>query len=106
VPRRENEAVARQLDRGNRLQARIVRLIKHRDPREAHRVRDLSRSLKLEIFTARTPRERKGNPDNEKERFITFDNRIADTRDENGFCTLQDFPVYFLLFFALFASLR
>jgi hypothetical protein len=32
VPRRENEAVARQLDRGNRLQARIVRLTKHRDP--------------------------------------------------------------------------
>jgi hypothetical protein len=32
VPRRENEAVARQLDRGNRLQARIARLTKHRDP--------------------------------------------------------------------------
>ncbi|MGQ0579440.1 MAG: HIRAN domain-containing protein [Betaproteobacteria bacterium] len=32
VPRKENEAVARQLDRGNRLQARIVRLSKHRDP--------------------------------------------------------------------------
>jgi hypothetical protein len=31
VPRKENEAVARQLDRGNRLQARIVRLTKHRD---------------------------------------------------------------------------
>lgn len=32
VPRRENEAVARQMDRGTRLQARIVRLRKHRDP--------------------------------------------------------------------------
>ncbi len=32
VPRKENETVARQLDRGNRLQARIVRLTKHRDP--------------------------------------------------------------------------
>ena len=32
VPRKENEAVARQLDRGNPLQARIVRLTKHRDP--------------------------------------------------------------------------
>ena len=32
VPRKENEAVARQLDRGNRLQARIVRVTKHRDP--------------------------------------------------------------------------
>lgn len=32
VPRKENDAVARQLDRGNRLQARIVRLTRHRDP--------------------------------------------------------------------------
>ena len=32
VPRRENEAVARQLDRGNKLEARIVQLRKHRDP--------------------------------------------------------------------------
>lgn len=32
VPRAENEAVARQLDRGNRLEARIVRLNKSRDP--------------------------------------------------------------------------
>ena len=32
VPRAENAAVARQLDHGNRLQARIVRLSKHRDP--------------------------------------------------------------------------
>jgi len=32
VPRVDNEAVARQLDRGNRLEARIVRLTKHRDP--------------------------------------------------------------------------
>ena len=32
VPRAENDAVARQLDRGNRLEARIVRLTKHRDP--------------------------------------------------------------------------
>ena len=32
VPRKENETVARQLDRGNLLQARIVRLTKHRDP--------------------------------------------------------------------------
>ena len=32
VPRAENEAVARQLDRGNRLEARIVRMNKSRDP--------------------------------------------------------------------------
>jgi hypothetical protein len=32
VPRRENEAVARQMDRGTRLHARIIRLRKHRDP--------------------------------------------------------------------------
>jgi hypothetical protein len=32
VPKRENEAVARQMDRGNKLEARIVRLTKHRDP--------------------------------------------------------------------------
>ena len=32
VPRKENEAVARQLDRGNKLEARIVQLRKHRDP--------------------------------------------------------------------------
>jgi hypothetical protein len=34
VPRTENTAIARQLDRGNRLQARIVHLSKHRDPRK------------------------------------------------------------------------
>jgi hypothetical protein len=32
VPRAQNDAVARQLDRGNKLEARIVRLTKHRDP--------------------------------------------------------------------------
>ena len=32
VPRAENDAVARQLDRGNKLEARIVRLTKNRDP--------------------------------------------------------------------------
>ena len=32
VPRKENEAVARQMDRGNLLEARIVKLQKHRDP--------------------------------------------------------------------------
>lgn len=32
VPRKENEAVARQLDRGNALEARIVQLRRHRDP--------------------------------------------------------------------------
>jgi hypothetical protein len=32
VPRAENEALARQLDRGNQLEARIVRLTRHRDP--------------------------------------------------------------------------
>jgi hypothetical protein len=32
VPRAENDAIARQLDRGNKLEARIVRLTKHRDP--------------------------------------------------------------------------
>ena len=32
VPRADNDAVARQLDRGNKLEARIVRLTKHRDP--------------------------------------------------------------------------
>lgn len=32
VPRLENKAVARQLDYGNRLAARITRLTRHRDP--------------------------------------------------------------------------
>jgi len=32
VPRAQNDAVARQLDRGNKLEARIVRLTRHRDP--------------------------------------------------------------------------
>jgi hypothetical protein len=32
VPRAENDAVARQLDRGNKLEARIVRLTRNRDP--------------------------------------------------------------------------
>lgn len=32
VPRAENEALARQLDQGNKLEARIVRLTRHRDP--------------------------------------------------------------------------
>jgi HIRAN domain len=32
VPRAGNETVARQLDLGNRIEARIVRLTKHRDP--------------------------------------------------------------------------
>lgn len=32
VPRNDNEAVARQLDRGNLLEARIVRLTRHRNP--------------------------------------------------------------------------
>ncbi len=32
VPRRENAAVARQIDLGNRLAARIVKLTRHRDP--------------------------------------------------------------------------
>ncbi len=32
VPKAENEAVARQLDRGNKLEARIVRLNRSRDP--------------------------------------------------------------------------
>ena len=32
LPRAENESVARQLDRGNKLEARIIRLTKHRDP--------------------------------------------------------------------------
>jgi len=32
LPRRENEAVARQLDLGNALEARITKLRKHRDP--------------------------------------------------------------------------
>ena len=32
VPRAQNDALARQLDRGNRLEARILRLTKHRDP--------------------------------------------------------------------------
>ncbi len=32
VPRAQNDAVARQLDRGNKLEARIVRLTRSRDP--------------------------------------------------------------------------
>jgi len=38
-----------------------------------------------------------------KKRLMSFNTRIADTRDESSFCTLQVFPGYFLLFFALFA---
>lgn len=34
VPRRDNAHVARQLDRGARVQARIVRLSEHRNPRQ------------------------------------------------------------------------
>ena len=41
-----------------------------------------------------------------KKRFLSFITRIADTRDEGGFCTLPVFPGYFLPFFAFFASLR
>ena len=41
VPRTENAAVARQLDQGNRLQARIVHMSKHRG---------LRRRIEFEIF--------------------------------------------------------
>ncbi len=41
-----------------------------------------------------------------KKRFMTFNTRIADTRDESSFCKLQVSPGYFLLFFAFFAPLR
>jgi hypothetical protein len=32
VPRRENEAVAREMDRGTRLEARVSKLQRHRSP--------------------------------------------------------------------------
>lgn len=41
LPRAENEAVARQMDHGNRLEARITRLARHRDPRKR---------VELEVF--------------------------------------------------------
>lgn len=54
IPRAENQAVARQLDRGNRLEARVSRLTQYRNHR---------RKLELEVFvplqqpvTTREPR--------------------------------------------------
>ena len=41
VPRNENEALARQFDFGNRLEGRITRLSKHRDP---------NRRVEMEIY--------------------------------------------------------
>jgi len=41
IPRTENQAVARQMDRGNRLEARITRLIQYRNHR---------RKLEFEVF--------------------------------------------------------
>ena len=41
IPRAENEAIARQMDRGNRLQARITNLTKYRNHR---------RKLEFEVF--------------------------------------------------------
>jgi hypothetical protein len=41
IPRTQNEAVARQMDRGNKLQARITKLIKYRNHR---------RKLEFEVF--------------------------------------------------------
>jgi hypothetical protein len=41
IPRTQNEAVARQMDRGNRLQARITKLTKYRNHR---------RKLEFEVF--------------------------------------------------------
>lgn len=47
IPRTENEAIARQIDRGNRLQARIANLTKYRNHR---------RKLELEVFLPLTAR--------------------------------------------------
>jgi len=47
IPRAENEAIARQMDRGNRLQARIANLTKHR----YH-----CRKLEFEVFLPQTAR--------------------------------------------------
>ena len=41
VPRNSNEDIARQLDFGNRLRARVIRLSRHRDP---------NRRVEIEIF--------------------------------------------------------
>ena len=41
VPRNENETLARQIDFGNRLQGRIARLSRHRDP---------NRRVEMEIY--------------------------------------------------------
>ena len=41
VPRNSNEGIARQLDFGNRLSARVIRLSRHRDP---------NRRVEMEIF--------------------------------------------------------
>ena len=47
IPRAENEAIARQMDRGNRLQARIANLTKYRNHR---------RKLEFEVFLPLTAR--------------------------------------------------
>ena len=47
IPRVENEAIARQMDRGNRLQARIANLTKYRNHR---------RKLEFEVFLPLTAR--------------------------------------------------
>jgi|SRR5215510_125293 len=47
IPRTENEVIARQMDRGNRLQARIANLTKYRNHR---------RKLEFEVFLPLTAR--------------------------------------------------
>ena len=47
IPRAENEAIARQMDRGNRLQARIANLTQYRNHR---------RKLEFEVFLPLTAR--------------------------------------------------
>jgi|SRR5262245_31845483 len=47
IPRTENEAIARQIDRGNRLQARIANLTRYRNHR---------RKLEFEVFLPLTAR--------------------------------------------------
>ncbi|HTS54492.1 MAG TPA: HIRAN domain-containing protein [Burkholderiales bacterium] len=47
IPRAENEAVARQMDRGNKLEARITKLTRYRNHR---------RKLEVEVFLPLTAR--------------------------------------------------
>lgn len=54
IPRAENQTVARQLDRGNRLQARITRLARYRNHR---------RKLEIEVYLPLPTAPQRGVPE-------------------------------------------